>query len=152
MLSCEEGKVTGHAYDTTRHHQARTNFAQTQVTIIWTHTELQAVWKSFESRKLPELTGLPTRPTAVETLAHQMSLLPIENHRPRSASSPMEPSSDHGPNSNLNRLFLPRLIHLACLLGKVLLNIASVQAHYVASPLPHLVLLFPTSIRQPLCC
>ncbi|PLW15597.1 hypothetical protein PCANC_03913 [Puccinia coronata f. sp. avenae] len=66
----------------------------------------------------PNSQDFHTRPTAVETLAHQMSLLPIENHRPRSASSPMEPSSDHGPNSNLNRLLPPKADTFGLSLGE----------------------------------
>ncbi|KAA1078154.1 hypothetical protein PGT21_029502 [Puccinia graminis f. sp. tritici] len=48
------------------------------------------------------------RQSPIESLTHQMSLLPLESHRPRSVSSPMEPSFDHGDNPNLARLFAPK--------------------------------------------
>jgi len=56
----------------------------------------------------PNSQDLHSRPSAIDTLAHQLSLLPSENHRPRSVSSPMEPSLDHSTNVKLNRLFPPK--------------------------------------------
>lgn len=56
----------------------------------------------------PNSQDLNSRPSAIDTLAHQLSLLPAENHRPRSVSSPMEPSLDYGTNVKLNGLLPPK--------------------------------------------
>ncbi|KAH9465924.1 hypothetical protein Pst134EA_013780 [Puccinia striiformis f. sp. tritici] len=47
-------------------------------------------------------------PSPIDSLSNQMSLLPIESHRPRSVSSPMEPSLDYSDNPSLNRLLPPK--------------------------------------------
>ncbi|OAV95618.1 hypothetical protein PTTG_06266 [Puccinia triticina 1-1 BBBD Race 1] len=56
----------------------------------------------------PNSQELHPRASPIESLTHQMSLLPIEPHRPRSVSSPMEPSFDPTENPTLNRLLAPK--------------------------------------------
>ncbi|KAI7961552.1 hypothetical protein MJO28_002041 [Puccinia striiformis f. sp. tritici] len=56
----------------------------------------------------PNPQGSHPHPSPIDSLANQMSLLPIESHRPRSVSSPMEPSLNYTDNPSLNRLLPPK--------------------------------------------